>query len=365
MTTDRASADRVVDLVWSRALGKILKGEPRAAARPGLGEEIDLTVPQASTAAMLSRIPAFTKLLYNAGYAASSRNAYLVLRRVGMPSDFFWKFDYWDEDRAFETLDKVINRIFTALMAKQNVGELKLVSVDGEHGRFELSFAHCAECAGFRAPTPMCFYHTGSFAGILSAMLDRELDGYEIECVSTGGAACRFIVGNRDDRQIARGLDEWLAGFSGNLDVAERISATLGAHTDTLVDIGYYQLLLASSYLTNMDVVERACLEAGESVGAVLADVVQERFPGEEPLPAVQEFYRRLRYTSITITPEGDGYRVELDEAPEVVEPLSGSAVVPFLPGELAGLLGALGGQQLRVSEIEASGAQLRLLLSP
>ena len=364
MTTDRASADKVVDLVWSRALGKILKGEAPVAVRPGLGEEIDLTVPQASTAAMLSHIPAFTKLLYNAGYAASSRNAYLVLRRVGMPSDFFWKFDYWDEDRAFETLDKVINRIFTALMAKQNVGELRLVSVDGERGRFELSFAHCAECAGFKAPTPMCFYHTGSFAGILSAMLDRELDGYESECVSTGGDVCRFIVGNRDDRQIARGLDEWLAGFSGDLDVAGRISATLGTDTGTLVDVGYYQLLLASSYLTNMDVVERACLEAGESIGAVLAGVVQELFPGE-PLPAVEEFYRRLRYTSITITPEGDGYRVELDEAPEVLEPLSGLTVVPFLPGELAGLLGALGGQQLRVIETETSGTQLRLLLAP
>ena len=364
MTTDRASADKVVDLVWSRALGKILKGEAPVAARPGLGEGIDLTVPQASTAAMLSRIPAFTKLLYNAGYEASSRNAYLVLRRVGMPSDFFWKFDYWYEDRAFETLDKVIDSIFTALMAKQNVGQMKLVSVDGEHGRFELSFAHCAECAGFRTPTPMCFYHTGSFAGILSAMLDRELDGYESECVSTGGNACRFTVGNRDDIQIRRGLDEWLAGFSGDLDVAERTAESLSADTGTMVDIGYYQLLLASSYLTNIDVLERACLEAGESVGAALADVVQQRFPGE-PLLAVQEFYRRMRHTSVKITPEGDGYRVELDEAPEVIEPLSGLAVVPFLPGELAGLLGALGGQQLRVAEVETSGNQLRLVLSP
>jgi hypothetical protein len=29
------------------------------------------------------------------------------MRRLGMPPDYFWKFEYWTDERAFETLGKV------------------------------------------------------------------------------------------------------------------------------------------------------------------------------------------------------------------------------------------------------------------
>jgi hypothetical protein len=369
MTTDKAAADRIVDLVWAHALDKITKGSAPAVTREGLGDDIDLAVPQAGTVALLGRIPAFTKLLYNSGLESANRNAYLVLRRLGMPADFFWKYDYWDEDRMYETLDKVVTRIFTSLMSKQKIGELKLVSVDAGNGRFQISFKGCAECAGLHGSGSMCFYHAGTFAGILSAMLDRELDAYETQCTAAGADACTFVIGKRDDRAIFAPFDQWTSGFHERYDIARRISESIEEHEvrelGNYVDIGYYQAILASSYLANFDVVENACFETGEEIGASLTELVAARFPGGG-IKSVREFYRSLRYADPIVTMDGTAIEVELADSPEMVGPLAGSSLVPFVSGELETLLSGVTGTKLHLESSRPSdGGGLVLRFAP
>lgn len=72
-------------------------------------------------------------------------------------------------------------------MTRQKQGTFDLASVDVERCRFEMTFANCAECSGLEAAHPMCLFHAGLFAGILGALLDRDLDAVETECRASGG----------------------------------------------------------------------------------------------------------------------------------------------------------------------------------
>ena len=366
MTTH--SADNVVDRIWSLAVDRITKAGQGATSRAGLGDSIELAVAQAGTSALLDQVPAFDKLLYNSGYAAAARNTYLVLRRLGMPTDFFWKFEQWDGQRAFDTLDKVITRIFTALLSTGGAGTLQLVSADPVRNRFEVRFDDCAECAGLHAAGQMCFFHAGSFAGMLAAMLDRDFDAYESACAASEGADCTFVIGERSDREVAVALDRWTEGFTYRYDAGARFAAALSGQPSRkmgdLVDVGYYQMLLASAILTNIDVVEQAAMSAGRAVGAELAALVADRF-GADPGPAIEAFYARLRYASVTVDADGENVRVGLSEAPDHLGPLATSSTVPFLVGEIEGLMSALSRRELRVRGVEADGDRLVLTLAP
>ena len=68
-----------------------------------------------------------------------------------------------------------MGRIFASILSRYKQGTLELVTVDVERSRFKVTFAGCAECAGLSASRPLCFFHGGIFAGVLAAMLDREL----------------------------------------------------------------------------------------------------------------------------------------------------------------------------------------------
>ena len=203
MTADRTSADRVVDRVWARALGQIMKEGDGGSLRPGLGDEINMYIPQSVTTALLTTNPAFARVLYGSGESSAKRNACLIVRRLGMPPDFFWKFDHWSDERAYETLRKLIEKVFASLMSRQKAGVLELVSVDVEQARFEITFASCVECHGVTCEQPICFFHAGVFDGIMEALLGKEFDAYEESCTASGGDVCRFIVGPRERREVA------------------------------------------------------------------------------------------------------------------------------------------------------------------
>lgn len=47
-----------------------------------------------------------------------------------------------------------------------------------------------------RAPYPSCLFTTGLLAGFLSRLAGQPLAVLEVECASTGAAACRFVVGS-------------------------------------------------------------------------------------------------------------------------------------------------------------------------
>jgi hypothetical protein len=362
-------AENAIDEIWSQALDKIMKADTPPQDRPGLGAEMDLAVAQAGSSALLSSIPAFTKMLYSGGYNAATRNTYLVLRRLGMPSDFFWKFGYWDEKRAFETLDKVISRVFTALMSKQKMGELKLVAVHPDTATFEIAFEDCAECAGLTASAPMCFFHGGSFAGMLAAMLDEGLSATEVECVATGGERCRFVIRSSDDRSSAIAFDKWCADFECDFQPERRFRASLSDElvrpTGNMVDVHYYQMLLASAFLSNIDLIERACFEAGQAIGGALVEMVRERFGGE-PALALPDFYKSLRYANVQLTPNDlGGYEIKIGEAPEHFGSLVRSSLVPFLSGEIEALVSGLTGTAMRCETSDVDHEDLVLQVAP
>ncbi len=362
-------AENTIDEIWSRALDKIMKADIPAQDRPGLGGEIDLAVAQAGSNALLSSIPAFTKMLYSGGYNAASRNTCLVLRRLGMPSDFFWKFGYWDEKRAFETLDKVISRVFTALMSKQKMGELRLVAVHPETATFEIAFENCAECAGLTSSAPMCFFHGGSFAGMLAAMLDEGLSATEVECVATGGERCRFIICSSNDRSSVLAFDRWCAGFECAFKPEERFNASLNNQTvrpnGNMVDIHYYQMLLASAFLSNIDLIERACFEAGQAIGTALVSTVRERFGGD-PSIALPRFYKSLCYANVSLDPSSGGnFGVTISEAPEHFGALEQSSLVPFLSGEIESLISGLVGYPMNCENADVNQQDLVLRMVP
>jgi len=202
--------EQLVDEVWSSSLRKISSKEVPA-ARPSLGDDIDLYVPQERTLLLLEANPVLGSLVYNSSYASASRNAYVIMRKLNMPPDYFWEFEFWPRERAFDTLEKVINRVFVAIMNQNREGLLTLKDVDAEHTRFVISFGDCAECAGVGAATNICYYHAAMFAGIIAALVNKEMDGYETECQATGDDACVFQIGARDDPEIAARLSEYLA----------------------------------------------------------------------------------------------------------------------------------------------------------
>lgn len=346
MIVDRQTAERVVDQVWSRALDKIVKGSAVATARPVLGDDIDLFVPQVVTTSLLGANPAFARLLYSSGDGAAKRNAYFIIRRLGMPADFFWKFDFWDDERAFTTLKKVMDRIFASLMSRHKAGLLELRSVDVERSRFELSFGGCVECSGLASSQPICFFHAGVFSGILDAMLDRDFDAVEEECAGAGGTTCRFKIGLRTDRAIAVPFDAWMSSPASNvIDVARRATVSLeGQRTrdiGNLVDIGYYQLLLASSFLPNLEMLAQACFGAGQEIGRVVAPLLRQKFSGNDAA-VISEFYSYLRHMKLEVVDAAGAINVRIEEAPEALGPLANTTLVPFLCGELESLLSAL-----------------------
>ena len=355
---DSTSADRVVDEVWARALDKIMKEGGGSSLRPNLGDDIDLLIPQSVTTALLSQNPAFGRVLYSSAEDSARRNAYLVVRRLGMPPDFFWKFDHWSDERAYTTLRKLIDRVFSSLMRRQKQGVLDLVSVDVEKSRLVVSFSDCVECYGVVCEQPICFFHAGVFAGVLGALLDREFDVFEQSCWVEGGESCTFTIAPRDSREIAVGLQEWHESLSpGMIDVSKQALAALDRSSQraigNLVDIGYYQLLLSSSILGNMELLETACFGAGSRIGSALAPLLRDRFPGGAA-EAISGFYGQLRYIDVTLAEAGDSVEVQVSEAPESLGPMADTTLVPFLCGELESLLSELGSRRVRFVSSEA-----------
>ncbi len=365
---DKTGVEAVVDEVWSGSLWKIVKNRAGGPVRKGLGDDLDIVVPQAATAAIMAANPAFANVLYSAAYTSAKRNAYLLTRQVGMPADFFWKFDYWTQERAFETLHKVIARIFGALMSKQKEGTLELASVDVERGQFTIAFADCAECFDLHSVHPMCFFHAGLFAGILGALLDRDLDAAEVSCSAQGKDRCTFRIGKRDDRDIRILLEERTGSLELNLDITKRFENTLKGNVvraiGNTVDVGYYQLLLSSTFLGNMSVLSTACLNSGTELGQALAPLLRLRYQGDAGA-VICSFYRELRYMDVRVDDKGSAIEVHVTEAPEMSGPMARAALIPFFCGELQSLLSALSGRAVVYRSSAREDAELVLLFSP
>ena len=367
MPYDKQDVEKVVDEVWAAALDRIVKGGVAGTHRPHLGDEIDLVVPQSAIAPLINSNPGFASILYSSAYTSAKRNAYIVIRRLGMPADFFWKFDYWSQERAFDTLKKVLARVFNALMLQQKAGILDLSLVDVEKGRFELTFTDSAECAMLKADGPLCFFHAGLFAGILGALLDREMDAFEVRCSAQGAERCTFKLGRRDDREIVIGREAWFQQLSLDLDIKRRMEESLEKRQTrqlgNTVDIGYYQLLLSSVFLPNLTLLEDAWLATAEAYGKGLAVLLQKHFSGDVP-KVFGDFYGQLKHLEVEMVVKGDGYEATIHEAPEVGGPLARLTLIAVLQGEMKGLLSGLTGKNFQCQSVP-QGEALLLRFTP
>ena len=367
MLYDKQDVEKVVDEVWAAALDKIVKGGDIGIRREHLGDEVDLVVPQSAIAPLMNANPGFASVLYSSAYTSAKRNAYIVIRRLGMPADFFWKFDYWSQERAFDTLKKVLARVFNSLMLKQKEGILDLTVVDVEKGRFELTFTDSAECAMLKADGPICFFHAGLFAGILGALLDRDLDAFEARCAAQGAERCTFKLGRREDREIIIGREAWFQQLSLDLDIKRRVEDSLQKRQTrqlgNTVDIGYYQLLLSSVFLPNIAILEDAWLETAQAYGKGLAVLLREHFSGDVP-KVFGDFYGQLKHLEVEMVVKGDGYEATIHEAPEVAGPLARLTLIAVLQGEMTGLLSGLTGKRFQCQSAP-QGEALLLRFTP
>jgi predicted hydrocarbon binding protein len=369
MAQAKANTERIVDEVWERSLRKITKAGAGGPLRGSMGDDLDMVLPQATLSSLLVSNPAFARVLYTAGYTSAKRNAYVLTRQVGMPPDFFWQFDNWTDQRAQETMSKILGRIFAAIFTTQKQGKMTLESVDVERNRFIMAFGDSVDASGMASATPLCYFHAGLFAGILGALLDRDLDAVEQECLAQGGKTCRFLIAKPDDRLIRQAMDERMANATFRLDLAKRVGDSLDQlavrELGNMVDVGYYQLLLSTVFLSQISALAEACQEAGENLGSAFAQVLTGHFPGAPTLEAVRQLYRQLRYTDLNIVVDGDSIEVQVLEAPEALGPLAQVAFLPFLQGELQALLQAVTGKALRLKESGQGQNGLRLRFAP
>jgi hypothetical protein len=256
-----------------------------------------------------------------------------------------------------------MERVFAALMARHNAGLLKLESVDVERGHFGVSFGSCAECQGAAASRPACFFHAGTFAGIMAAMLNRRMEAVELACDAVGGGPCRFLIGDETDRRLAAQADAALEGKSLELRVARGKASVAGQDGATgLVDLSYYQLLLASAFLPNLSVLEDACMNAGRRIGRDLAALLDG---GGDPAGQISRLYSELRYMSVDVSRTDGAFTVTASGAPETLGPMRDAALVPFICGELESLLSALTGEKTAISGVKRQGEDLLLRFAP
>ena len=190
--------DKIIESAWLELLAKATKKkETSSGSMPG--EDIDLFIPQSRMFNLEESNQAVPRLIYLSAQESARRNAYLIVRKLGMPSDYFWKFEFWPQERAFTTLSKIVHRIFSTIMSESGEGKLTVRELLIEPLRIRIDFENCVECAGINGiGHGVCYYHAGTFAGIIASLVNRDdIDCYEEDCCASGKEFCSFILGEK------------------------------------------------------------------------------------------------------------------------------------------------------------------------
>ncbi len=353
--------EKVIDDIWDYLLNKIRKRDvPQT--RTYLGDDIDLGVPQARILLLLASNPALSSLMYLSAYASTRRNAYIVMRKLGMPADYFWKFEYWPKERAFSTLQKLLDRVFSAMMSQIKEGQLELADIDVEQMRFRLRFKNCAECAGVHVGQRICFYHSGVFTGIISALINKELDGFELECCAQGDDSCLFLIGKRDDKDIQESLKDYLGEVKVQPEVERRLKQSLQdlpvRSLGNFVDIGYHQLIVANSLGSDPKLISSTSFEAGCEYGKRLAPIIANFYQRVDQ-EAIAKYYRQVRQLRVEVARGEPGLNMIITDCAEVARGLQNKDMLAFLLGELQGLASGLLQEKVAYRECHFKGDSL------
>jgi len=361
-----ADIEKAIDSLWNSSLLRISKKEV-SVSRSGMGSFVDVLVPQGRILTMLEANPALASLIYSSAYSAASRNAYIIMRKLNMPADYFWKYEYWPKERAFTTLQRVINRVFTAIMNENREGMLDLVDVDMEKLHFTINFKECAECATVTSERNLCYYHAGTFAGIVAGLIGKEMDGYEKSCAATGKDTCVFVVGKRDDPEFGVNLADFLATKKLGVRIENRIDASQTSATRSLgnmVNIEYYQLMVINSIASNPALFSASSFNIGIEAGTRLSGLLKNTV-GASPFEAIRDYYKKLQHLDMDVAREGTGVVVTLTELAEMPPSLQKKELLGFLLGELQGLFSGMLGIHLVYKDSWFEGALLKVRLSP
>jgi len=336
--------EELIDGVWTVFLDRLKKKEVPE-VRPTLGDEVNLFVPQLRLLLPMYANPRFPISMYTSSYLGARRNSYAIMRKLDMPPDFFWKFEFWTNERAFEVLSKIINRIFREIMRTTKEGLLSVenASTDPQEIKIMLTLDECVECIGVEANHPLCYYHAGTLTGIISALLKKELDGYETGCRAIGGEKCEFIVGTVRGKEE---LESYLNPGKIDFPLRERLKDALNGKSlrslGNEADLRYYHLVILNSLITNPKVFSASSYEVGVEYGKKLAQFLENYYNkrGDELLDAISHYYASFKHLRLEIK-EGAGEIRAMDVA-EISGLTKNDDFLGFLFGELEGLLSAI-----------------------
>lgn len=359
--------DRIIDQAWASLLESVTG--KREVIRPEMGDEVDLYIPQSRLLSLSESNPTMPRLLYLTAQSTARRNAYIIVRKLGMPADYFWKFEFWPKGRAFTTMDKIVNRIFSAIMSQAKEGNLRIAELDIEPLRIAVDFGDCVECAGISGlEYGICYYHAGIFSGIISALINRDLDGFETGCCARGDEACHFIIGDKEDKYIKTEFDNYVSPPGIRTDMASRLERSLHKSPvraiGNLVDVNYLQLVMASTLLTNPQLFASTNFEVGSQFGRKLASVLAG-FYGSEGLQALTKYYFQLCELNVEIRENGPQLELVISECAECTGDVKLVEMLSFLFGELQGMTSEFTKTEMVLQESRFEDDKLVLTLAP
>lgn len=359
--------ENVIDQAWESLLEGVLK--KRDVTRREIGDEIDLYIPQSRLLSLTESDTAMPRRIYASARVSAQRNAVAIVKKLGMPADYFWKFEYWPKARAFATLEKIVSRVFASIMSQAKEGDLKITSLDIDPLRMNIAFGECAECAGISGlDSGICYYHAGTLSGILSGLINRELDGFETECHAHEGKSCNFTIGDRTEEYITKESEAYLSPSGINADLVSRIEQSLNAvpvrTLGNMVDVSYLQLTVANSLLADPERFSSDSFNTGMALGRKITPVLAG-FYGRDGLQNIGDYYLQLGEFGIEI--KGDESRLELviKECAESSGAIKSLEMTSFLTGELTGLTSGLMGREMTLAESRFEGDNLLLTFTP
>ncbi len=360
--------DTVVDQAWASLLARVIK--KRGKLRAEMGDEVDLFLPQSRLLSLTGSDPALARLLYSSAQVSARRNAYAIVRRLGMPPDYFWKFEFWPKGRAFTTLEKLVAKVFSSLMNEAKEGNLKITDLDVDPLRISIDFVECAECAGITGLNhAICYYHAGAFSGIVSGLINRDLDGFETECRARGDKSCHFILGDRTDEQIKRGHETFISAAEVSPNLISRLQDCLHnlpvrTVLGNQVDINYLQLVMASTLLTDPKLRAATHFEVGAELGRKLAPALAS-YLGGEGVENIGDYYSRLAELRVEIRQSKPQLQMVVKDCAELAGDIKVTEMTSFLSGELQGLASELAKTEMVLQESRYEGEQLVLTFVP
>jgi len=359
--------DKIVDQAWASLLASVMK--KRDILRPEIGDEIDLYIPQARLLSLVESNPTIPTLLYSYAQSSARRNANNIVRKLGMPADYFWKFEYWPKARAMTGLGQIVKRVFSSMMTQAKEGNLEIVELDIDPLRITINFGDCVECAGIAGfEHGICYYHAGCFSGILSGLLNRDLDSFETDCCAHGDKSCCFIIGDREDEYIKTGYDTYISPPEISTDLSSRLEK--GLHNlpvrglGNLVDVNYHQLVTASMLFNDPQHFASINCEVGSQLGRKLAPVLAEYY-GKEGLQVISDCLHGTYCAYVEIEESKPEVKLAFRECADSIGDIKTMEMMSFLFGELQGLLSEITKTEMILKESQFDGDNILLTFTP